>query len=369
MSSRFKFQLAEVAEDGALRAILREVPMPGDMSLAFHREPSFFGAESAGNISSQTLVYKDLVTNKILGVGGRSIRMVYVDSNQKTVGYLSMLRLLPEVRNSTVLVRGYRYLHDLHGDGDAPYYLTSILNENVHAQRILESGRMGLPTYAPVGTLTTYLIPFRKKMGSAQLSSQVMVCSRSDLFSAHKCLNRWNSRYQFAPSYTLNDIRGETRLLPHFSPGDLYVYKDRNEVLGTLGVWNQQPFKQTVVTGYSMRLKLIGPLYNGLAYVKGQPLLPGVGSSIRSVYASFLSSEADNPEIFESLLTRACSDWSEKGHDYLLVGLCEGNKLESVASKLARRTFKSKIYLVHWQEEKVSLPQKSLIPHLEVATL
>ncbi len=369
MSARFKFGLAGAAEDGALRAVLRQTPMSGDISLAFHREPSFFIAEQAGNIKSQTLIYQDEESGKVTGIGGRSVRNLYVDGTQKTIGYLSMLRLLPEVRGSTALVRGYKCLRHLHGDGEVPYYVTTILSENVQAQEILESGRAGLPTYVPVGTLITYLIPLRKKRKSNKLDDQVVGCNEGILPSAHECLNRWNSCYQFAPSYTVDDIAGRSGLLPNFSLKDLYVWREGNETLGTLGVWNQQSFKQTVVTGYSTRAKLVNPFYNGFARLRGWPLLPRVGETMNFLYASLISSADDGGGIFESLLVRACSDWSGKGYDYLLVGLCEGNKLESVAISFASRQLKSKIYLVHWQEDKVILPQNSRIPHLEVATL
>ena len=46
---RFEFALAEEAEDDELRALLGRISMPGNITLAFLREPSFFLAEQAGN--------------------------------------------------------------------------------------------------------------------------------------------------------------------------------------------------------------------------------------------------------------------------------------------------------------------------------
>ncbi len=367
MSSGFKLRLAGETEDGALRAVLRQAHMPGSISLAFSREPSFFIAERAGSVRHQTLIYQDQKNRKIAGIGGRSIRKLYVDGKEKTVGYLRSLRLLPEVRSSMTLVRGYKFLHSLHGDGEVPYYFTTILNENRYAQQILESGRAGMPSYVPVGMFVTYLIPIRKKV-SCKLQHEVLSCSKDTLPQAHSCLSDWNGRHQFAPAYTLDDLSGGTGLLPNFSPKDLYVCKERGGVVGTLGVW-EQSFKQTTVTGYSAKMKAVRPFYNGIARLKGYPTLPSVGGSIRFVYASFVSSRDDNPEVFGSLIDKACSDWSGRGHDYLLVGLSEEHKLATVARRLAARELKSKIYLVHWSGEKVVLPQNGRIIHLEVATL
>ncbi len=369
MNNRFEFRLAGKAEDGALRAVLRQAHMPGNVSLAFSREPSFFTAEGAGSITHQTLVYQDQKSGKITGIGGRSVRKVYVDGIKKTVGYLSSLRLLPESRSCMTLVRGYRFLRSLHGDGEVPYYFTTILDENRYAQQILESGRAGMPIYVPVGVFVTYLIPLRTKYLSGKLQHEVLACDKDTLPKAHECLSEWNRRHQFAPAYELGDMIGDTGLLPNFSFKNLYVCKEKGEVVGTLGVWNQQSFKQTVVTDYSAKMKVIKPFYNGIARLRGYPMLPNVGENIRSVYASFMSSKDDNPEVLGSLIERARVDWSGQGHDYLLVGLSEKHKLTTTARRMASNELRSKIYLVHWPEENVILPGNESAAHLEVATL
>ncbi len=366
MSVQFKFQLAGVAEDEALRTILRCTPMLGSVSLAFSREPSFFIAEQAGSVRYQTLICQDQETGRVVGIGSRSIRKVYIDGVRKTVGYLSSLRLSPEVRGSLMLARGYKYLRSLHGDGEVPYYFMTILDENRYAQQILESGRADLPSHIPIGAIITYLIPLRRKV-SYKSRAEVLSDKEDTLPQVHECLSEWNSRYQFAPAYTLDDISGDTGLLPNFSPKNFYVCKERNKIVGTLGVWNQQSFKQTIVTDYSARMRMARPFYNGIARLRGHPTLPNVGGSIRFVHASLVSSK--NPEVFKWLIEKACSDWSGCGHDYLLVGLSEGNKLGAVACRLASRELRSRIYLTHWPEDKAVLPKSERVAHLEVATL
>ncbi|MDP2668476.1 MAG: hypothetical protein Q8P07_01430 [bacterium] len=368
MSSEFKFQLAGEVEDDALRAVLCKVPTPGNISLVFNCEPSFYVAEHAGSVKSQTLIYKDQKTGMIAGIAGRSIRNLYIDGVQKTVGYLNNLKLLPEVRSGTVFARGYKQIHDFHGDGEAPYYFATILDENKYAQQILESGRAGIPNCVFAGMFVTYLIPLRKR-ALYKLRHEIIPCDESTLLKAHSCLSEWNSRYQFAPVYTPDDISGRTRLLPNFSPDNLYICKEGDGVAGTLGVWNQQPFKQMIVAGYSARMKTVRPFYNIMARLNGHPTLPNIGEHIKCVYASLISSKEDDSEVFKSLICKARSDWSGRGHDYLLVGLSVENKLAAVARSLAARELKSRIYLIHWPEEKAVLPKNGRVAHLEVATL
>ena len=59
MSSSYRFDLATEADDGALRAILKNTSMPGEISLSFQREPSFFAAERAGNLYSQVIAARE----------------------------------------------------------------------------------------------------------------------------------------------------------------------------------------------------------------------------------------------------------------------------------------------------------------------
>src|SRR5690349_5043413 len=114
---RFEFALATEEDDDALRNLLRQIAMPGNIILAFLREPSFFLAEQAGSIANQVIVCKDRQQNRLMGMGSRSIRCVYIDGKPAHVGYLSMLRGIPEARGNIGLARGYRYLQTLHADG------------------------------------------------------------------------------------------------------------------------------------------------------------------------------------------------------------------------------------------------------------
>ncbi len=197
-------------------------------------------------------------------------------------------------------------------------------------------------------------------------SDAVSRVEKDQLPEAVACLQQWNSRHQFAPLYTEQDMRGESQLLPGFSWENLYVYREHGKVLGTLGLWDQQLFKQTVVTGYTNRMRFIRPWYNPLAFIKGQPRLPQVGEYIRILYAAFLSGNAD---ISTFLLQRACADWAGKGYDYLSLGFCEDSPVSPIASRYAAQRLASMIYIVYWQSESASLPDLSKPVHVEIATL
>jgi hypothetical protein len=363
---RFDFALATEADDAELRALLRKIAMPGNITLSFLREPSFFLAEQAGSTTSQVMVCKDRRKGQIVGVSSRNIRYVYIDGVPTRVGYLSMLRGMPEARGNIALARGYRYLQTLHGDGAVPYYFTTILDDNTEAKTLLTSERAGLPKYQPVARLVTYLIPLTKKRRWEKVNPQVSKIERHQLPDAIAFLQEWNSHHQFAPLYTLQDMLGQSSLLPCFSWQNFYVYREQDAFMGTLGVWDQQSFKQTVVTAYAKKMQLIRPGYNLLVTLQGTPRLPRVGSNINILYAAFLSGGS---AVFAELLRQVCRDWSNRGYDYLAVGLCDDNDLYSIAHHYATRKIASTLYVVYWKDANVVLPDLRRPMHLEVATL
>jgi hypothetical protein len=364
----FTYGLAREADDAELRALLARTPMPGEISLAFLREPSFFAARRAGNEQAETMVCRDADSGELLGFGERSLRRAFVDGLEAPVGYLGMLRGTIERRGGLGLARGYRYFHELERARPlAPFYITTILEENEYAISVLAGGRGGLPLYEPLGRFVTYLLPLRGRR--ARVHEVTEAADENELAEAVEALNDWNRRHQFAPAYRTDDLAGRTSLLPAFSWRDLTLVRERGRVLGTLGVWNQQSFKQTLVSGYARWMQAARPVYNGLARLRGLPPLPAVGDKVATVYGSFLSAADDDQAVAGALVERALERWSGQGHDYLAIGLAEGHPLAPALEKPACRTLLSRIYAAYWPDAGVPGFDRSRLVQLETATL
>jgi hypothetical protein len=363
----FTYGLAVDADDEELRALLRRTPMPGAIALALHREPSFFVARQLGNRESQTVVCRDDETGELLGFGERSIRSAYVDGEPAPVGYLSMLRGAVERRGGLGLARGYRYFRSLHADERAPFYVTTIMEDNDYAVSVLASGRGGLPTYEPIGRLVTYLVPLSRRRRARVQSAER--ASATSLESAVERLNSWNRRHQLAPVYTRADLVGETSLLPGFDWSDLYVVRDGDRVVGTLGMWDQSAFKQTRVARYARQVAWVRPLYNAYAATRGVPGLPRPGAEVRTLYAAFLSAEGDSDEVAAALIERARGDWAGQGHAFLAIGVAEGHPLERTIARHGCRRLLSLVYAVYWPDAPTPSFDRSRRLHLEIATL
>ena len=78
-------------------------------------------------------------TGEIIGVGNRSARPMFVNGEVREMGYMSQLRIHTKYGTGLYLARGlsqgFKLYHDLHADGRAPYYLMSIIEDNIPARR------------------------------------------------------------------------------------------------------------------------------------------------------------------------------------------------------------------------------------------
>jgi hypothetical protein len=368
MSTNFSFSIAGQSDDNELLFIMREIAMPGPISLTFCCEPSFLFAKNIGCIKSETMICRRNDTGKIVGFGSRSLWNIYQNGEKKTIWYLHSLRSLDEERNSMLLLRAYRYLHSLPNDSDFPCYLTTILDDNDYAKKVLESGRAGLPIYSKIGTMITHLIPLRVKKKIRADGINVEKCNPEVLSSAFLCLDDWNGKHDLSLALDLNEMRGPNSLFQDFSFQSLYVSLSGKLINGTLGVWDQKFFKQTVVKSYHQSMKIARYFYNIYSYVKGLPFLPKEGEKINMIFASFLSVKNDDQFVFESLLEKAICDWSGCGYDWLAVGLCKNSPLEKTLIKYSKREIISSVYFVHWKDDNVVLPKIEFL-NLEISIL
>ncbi len=367
---RYILEHALPSDDAALRALLRATPMDGPMRLSLEREPDFFRAAEIGNIATEVIVGREVDGGRVVSTASRAMRRAYVDGFEQSLGYLSSLRIRKDAAGSTLLARGYRYLRELHGDGQTPYYITTILDGNRAAEKILTSERAGLPAYIPFGRLHTYLVPLYRRARREARSSVTRCADSAGLPAALDCLNQFNAGLQFAPVYRPEDFVASSRMLPGLSAGDLYLHRRGETIDGTLAVWDQQPFKQEVVSGYAPWLAALRPFLAIGSRFGLAPRLPAAGHSLPCLYAALVSSRDAKQAIFEELLETVIAERSQTGFAYLLLGLSDRHPFCEVVERRAAMKIVSTIYLVYWRDcAPEQLPSRERIPHLEIGTL
>ena len=323
--------LAEPQDDQALRQLLRNNAVPGPVSLSYEREPSFFVASRFEGDRSQTIVARD--AGRVIALGTRSTHMAYVNGAVRRIGYLSQLRLdRPYRGRAHLILRGYEMLRRLHEEhGDAPFYVTTLIDGNDPAERLLTAGHDRMPHYRRLEGFRTLVLRVKS------IDPLDAPAGTVDEIRAH--LDRHSAQFQFCRVW--NDI----------DPDDFVVDAD-----GCLALWDQSAFKQIVVRGYAPALRLLRPFLR----------LPRVGHPLRMAYLSHVAC-ADGPALVR-MIRAAAARARLRQIDYLILGLSERNPLlGAVRTAFSPREYGSTIYLVHWGDAPPQLDDRPC--HLEVATL
>jgi hypothetical protein len=371
--SQFEFRLATPDDDAELRGVLSSIPMAGQVSLVFAREPSFFGATAVDGKSVQVVTVRDRATGRIIGMGTRAIGPRFVGGQPTSIGYLSGLRLLPEYHGRAgLLARGYRFLRALHQDGQTPFYLTTVAVDNTVALRTLTNGRAGLPTYHSLGNYVTLAIsaeyPKSPTAASQHVNTRLAEVDDRDLIL--KFLATHGPRRQFFPIFESPDLFEPGGWLQGLQPRDIMLAFDGDRLVGTLGAWDQSSFKQTIVHGYSRWLSLVRPVYNTVASIRCRPQLPAVGSVLEARCGAIPVVVGDDAAVFSCLIEALSKEVARRGVKLLLLGLHESDSLLPAGQVLAGREYVTRLYLVYWPDRPPELTELvQRVPYLELGCL
>jgi hypothetical protein len=369
-------RLATPADDAALRQLLRDNPMSGNISLSYEREPSYFIAAGVDGPLSQTIIGVDAETGQLRGMGARVIRPMYLNGQVQEVGYMGHLRAdsgrewgLSLARQ---LARSFAKFRQLHADGRAPFYLMSVIADNRPARRLLASGLPGMPQAHEYARMVTYAISPRRpkreiapprgwtlQRGTPQHIPEITACLQRNGVR-HQFFSYWSAENLFTPHQT-----------PNLRPEDFLLALRGSWVCGCLAVWDQTPFKQTVVRGYNGSMLRLRPLINLLARLVDIPHLPAVNAPLPYAYASHLAVDDDNPSIFAALLRAAYNETLCRGFNYFMLGLSETHPLRPILTKnYLHIAYPSQIYLMAWEDGLDAVRQvDGRVPGLEVAIL
>ena len=369
--TRFQFDLARPEDDEGLRQLLRNTEMPGRIRLQFLREPSFLAANQFMGSLHQTVICRDTHSGQIVGCGCRSIDRAVCNGNRESIGYLGLLRLLPEYRSRGLVHRGYRFLRELHGDGKARYYLTTVANGNQNAMSLLTSKRGALPIYRLAGQYETYIIPTRsRRLNRLPADSQVGTLRPEDFDPWLRFVKRSGRSKQFFPDVSLASFSRNGRFAG-VSKGDVCVLRDGiGNIRGTMGLWDQREFKQTVVTGYQGWLKWARPFYNAWSAIAGGIPLPVPGSQFHfgCIVFPLVPHPGDAPRILKQVTAEA----RRRRMDYVVVGCHERDPGRKWMRRFAWQQYVTQLFLVAWDENALPVGgtrSAASIPYLEVGCL
>lgn len=363
LNKSFRIEKATSNDDEEIRILLRETPMEGHVKLSFEQDPNYFEAQNIEGDRHITLLVKENDTNSIIGMGSRSIKRVYINGKIHRIGYLSKLRARSGKRAIQCLIEGFSEFKKIRQTDELSFDMTSIIDDNLVARNLLEKGHSKLPSYKFLTNYSTYLIPTKKKMKKqASINSDQV----SDLKEIARCLQRNNSRYQFATNWTEEDL-SDNNLCRELKPNDFILLKKNNKVTACAAIWDQRKFKQSIVKEYKHSIGILKPIINIALSLFRYPSMPAPNSVIPMAFLSHIAVDEDNEDDFKLLLDHAIKKAMYKGIEFLVVGFADNHPLRRVVQDdYSIREYLSRIYLVG---NKDSLTLENSPIHIEVATL
>jgi hypothetical protein len=371
MSTDLTFAAATEATEPGLRRLLRENPLTGNIRVSLEREPNAFHAAGISGDDYQLMLASGGEPPRVIASGGRFELETWINGAPQRIGYFGELRAEGGLRTRRKLLFGsYRKMREFHDAGNVRFYLTTIIEDNLRARRLLEAGLGDMPTYRPLETMVTFTIPTRlgarrlRRGHGARPANAEQRGAIVDRLAAH------GRRYQFQPVWTQQTLASATRCRG-LAPGDFFVWPSREGIRACGALWDQRAFKQTVIRSYAPKLARARPLLNLVAPLAGRPRLPASGARLESAFLSHLAVDEGDEEALVALVAAGCDDAARRGIDYVMVSLAARHPLASVIRKrFPCHDYVSMIYLVFWEDGRDDADAlDDRIPHPEVAIL
>ena len=371
MSTELTFSAATDATEPGLRRLLRENPLTGNIRVSLEREPNAFDAAGISGDTFQMMLASGGEPRHVIASGGRFELMAWINGAPQRIGYFGELRAEGGLRTRRELLFGsYRKMREFHDAGNVSFYLTTIIEDNHRARRLLEAGLGDMPTYRPLETMVTFTIP--AKLGARRRRrvlpvGAATIAERPDLV---QWLGAHGRRYQFSPVWSEETLASQTRCRG-LRPDDFIVLRGNEGIRACLALWDQRDFKQTVIHGYAPKLARARPFLNMIAPLARRPRLPAPGARLESAFLSHLALEDNDGEALVELVAAGCESAVRRGIDYVMFALAERHPLTAVIrTRFPCHDYVSMIYVVFWEDGRAAADAlDGRLPHPEVAIL
>lgn len=336
-SDRFEYSVAKPEDSEEILKVLESTDFKGGISVLYTRRPDPLKSYTREGESFFMPVVRDKESEKICGVGCCVIRRGFINGEEKNIGYLTGMKVLPEFKNSYIKIsQVYKRIFQETEDMVDVYY-TTILKDNTEVQKMLQKKRKNMPEYRFLGDYTVYCFRTGKKNKHTALTLTKGL--------NEKCKEFLDTNLK---QYNLSPIDFKSLGL---SDQDFYFMKDESgEIIASCGVWNQQSFKQYIVTGYKGIYNLIKNL--PLKWL-GYPDFPIVNSIVNYGCITGFCVKDNNLETGRIFLEKVAHTATE--YSFLMFGLLDSHPLNGVFKNIRHIKYQSKAYTVHknWGEENI----------------
>ena len=364
-SNRYAFETATPEDSADILDILEDIDLEGKISLIFTRRPDPYSSFKREGREVDIIVSRDTRLGRLTSVAAASINTMFLNGEPRDIGYLFALRVRKEYRRRyRILPEGFDYLFRLHKDKDIPFYLTTILEQNTIAQRLLEKQRESMPVYEYLGDYETYALATGKREKKIP-GFHFKKAGGSDLHALVEFLSDQGRAFQFFPVLEEADLADTSS---HVRFNDFYLLYNNNEIVAAGAVWDQRDYKQYILSKYGGILRILYP-FSFVFPLFGYPTLARPGSILDFCTLSFWAIRSNRAEYLECFL-RHISDITRQ-YSYFVIGVAACHPLRELLHKRPHLIYKSRMYLVYQRNNELEIQKvdRARIPYLEIGRL
>jgi hypothetical protein len=304
--------------------------MPGNLSLAFAREPSYLRACRLCGPPRDVLAAA--VGDDIVALCSHFSWSYWVEGKPTEIWTVGDFRALDAAAHRGVTGQGWSALRQRLVGRPA---IMSVVDDNVVATRLFSKVRSGWPRLSPVAELKTLIFPV---IGAASGTPMGLVRPRS-----HMLVDLLNSRRRGSD---LVPVVGEEHFGSELPPlEDFVAVSDGSGLLACGACWCPRDYRQIVVADYQGSY---AKAYRWAERLRWS-LLPQPGSEIPAAFACFVT--GDDPEALEAVM-RALMQKARQRESHFLVWGGDAQRACPAPKHWFRFSYGSKLFQLLWDDEK-----------------
>lgn len=300
-----RIRSAKDSDSNALIHLTGLTPMKGKISLRIDRRPDFFQLlHKRGNYIA---IVAETDNNEIVGSFTAACQSFFVEQKEIPVYYLGDLKVHPELSGSSLAFRLVKKMRtELETRGADLIFCTAA--EGNHSVIPFFSGKAGIPLFQNISKYNVYQLLPKKINRSVEYTAESTMTNELQLF-----YHNFYTRYEFRPSLELSDCI-------HF------VKRKDGKIISAISVTDPSSFKQNVLIGYPVSIKLLLTILRILRPLFVLPQLPVKGSPLKVLYVKYWADTEFSDKNLEELISQA-RDFSYK-HNYHFLTIATDEKDE-----------------------------------------
>jgi len=322
INKKYIYEQADISDGGEISALLEKTAFNGDISLVYAKRPNAVISADKDCEKSMIVIGRDADTREIKGAGICQIFKMIVRGKEENIAYLGGLRI--DKNAALNIPASYKILEKFIKENKVKYTYTTILEDNIYAQKMLEKKRKIMPYYQKIAYYTVNIFPSKIKYKSNYICKQA---SLSDTDKLIQFIKNKTKNIMFFP--VINDIQ------------NFYILKDKNENILCCGkLWEQTDYKQLIITKYSLKYQFLKKLSNPVLKLLNYPQFPNENEVIKYQTLSYVLYENN---ICLKDFIKQISHFTN--YDFFVYGSADVHKFDFSPIK-----YKSYVYLADWDK-------------------